>query len=136
VDPSVLISFLLNLDPGKTKLYLRKHHLQNITIMSIRLLYKRWKPSIICTFLIWFYDNHMGFLCFFLGIITLTKSKMAPVSCQSSGKYKEFEYNFLKICRYICILPLFQPLFNLPPSLNLIVIKFQSSNQNNCVLYI
>jgi hypothetical protein len=28
------------------------------------------------------------------------EAKMAPVPCKNNGKDKEFEYNFLVICRY------------------------------------
>lgn len=130
MDPSVLISFLLNLDPGKTKLYLRKHHLQNITIMSKWLLNKRWKPSIICTFLICFY-YYMGYYkmyVFFLGIITLSlqRAKWLLFHAKAVESTKNLSIIFWK---FVDILPIY-----LPPSLNLIVIKFQSSNKKNCVV--
>jgi hypothetical protein len=37
----------------------------------------------------------------FIGVIPLTEDKMVPVSCKGNGNDKEFEYNFLKICRYL-----------------------------------
>jgi hypothetical protein len=45
--------------------------------------------------------NIYPFIRFFKGVISLMVGKMMPVPYKSNEKYKEFEYNFLLICRYL-----------------------------------